>query len=205
MLCQPNIFFFFFDRRQNELRHFALKGLFDVLLTSKEENIAFPPPSPSCNLVPMFELSLENNKRPNFEWRRQGRSVDSYVVWSYPIWVQCLNNFVADCGRNRDIFHRPFQGFFNFWLGPTGENPLTRLKVPLTISQVAKFKRNLLKTSEDIATQTHRVSQRFVWWGVSLCPSPDIRLENFATLWTNIFARFGRIWERLGTEYTLSR
>ena len=29
--------------------------------------------------------------------------------------------------------------------------------------------------------------------GTSSCSPPDIRLENFATLWTNIFARFGRI------------
>ena len=27
----------------------------------------------------MFELPLENNKHPNFEWRGQGRGVDSYV------------------------------------------------------------------------------------------------------------------------------
>ena len=27
-------------------KHFALKGLFDVFLASKEENIAFSPPSP---------------------------------------------------------------------------------------------------------------------------------------------------------------
>ena len=31
------------------LRHFVLKGLSDVLLTSTVENKAFPPPSPSCN------------------------------------------------------------------------------------------------------------------------------------------------------------
>ena len=31
--------------RQNELRHFAPKGLSDILLTSKGENKAFPPPS----------------------------------------------------------------------------------------------------------------------------------------------------------------
>ena len=79
-VSQTFSFFFFFNRRQNELRHFALKGLFDVLLTSKEENITFPPPSPPRNVVPKFELSLENNKLPNFEWRGQGRIVDSYVV-----------------------------------------------------------------------------------------------------------------------------
>ena len=50
-------------------RHFTLKGLFDVFLTSKEENIAFPPPSPPCNVVRLFKLPLENNKHPNFKWR----------------------------------------------------------------------------------------------------------------------------------------
>ena len=72
-------------------------GLFYNLLTSKGENIAFPPPSHPCNVVPMFKLPIENNKHPNFEWRGQGRGEDSFVLWSYPIWVQCLNNFDADC------------------------------------------------------------------------------------------------------------
>ena len=45
----------------------------------------------------MFELPTENNKHPNFERRGQGRGADSFVSWIYPIWVQCLNNFVADC------------------------------------------------------------------------------------------------------------
>ena len=69
-----------YNRRQNELRHLALKGLFDVFLTSKEENIAFPPLSPPFNVVPLFELPLENNKHPNFEWRGQGWGVDCYVL-----------------------------------------------------------------------------------------------------------------------------
>ena len=83
--------------QQNYLSHFALKGLSDVLLTSKAENKAFPPPSPLCDVVRMFKLPIENNKHPNFEWRGEGRAVDSFVLWSYPIWVQCLNNFVAGC------------------------------------------------------------------------------------------------------------
>ena len=45
----------------------------------------------------MFELPIENNKHPNFEWRGQRRGADSVVLQGYPIWVQCLNNFVADC------------------------------------------------------------------------------------------------------------
>ena len=39
----------------------------------------------------------KTNKHPNFERRGQGRGADSFVSWRYPIWIQCLNNFVADC------------------------------------------------------------------------------------------------------------
>ena len=74
------------------------QGFFNVLLTSKGVNIAFPPPSPPCNyVVPKFKLPTENNKHPNFERRGQGNGADSFVLWFYPIWVQCLNNFVTDC------------------------------------------------------------------------------------------------------------
>ena len=73
-------------------------GLFYVLIASKGGNIAFPPPSRPCNVVPMFKVPIENNKHPNFKWRGQGRGVDSFLLWGYPIWVPCLNNFVADCG-----------------------------------------------------------------------------------------------------------
>ena len=52
---------------QNQSRHFALKGLSEVLLTSKGENKTFPPPSPPCNVVLLFKLRTENNKHPNFE------------------------------------------------------------------------------------------------------------------------------------------
>ena len=60
-------------------------GLFDDLLTSKEENKAFPPPSPPCNDVPLFKLPIENHKQLSFEWREGGRGVDSFVPRSYPI------------------------------------------------------------------------------------------------------------------------
>ena len=48
---------------------------------------------------PMFDLPTENNKHPNFEWRGQGRGVDSFVLRSY-----LLNNLVADC-LNRKRSH----------------------------------------------------------------------------------------------------
>ena len=59
-------------QRQNQLRHFAKMGLFDILMTSKGENKAFPPPSRPCNVVPLFKLPIENHKHPNFEWRGGG-------------------------------------------------------------------------------------------------------------------------------------
>ena len=49
--------------------------------------------------------TIGDNKHPNFEWRGQGRGVDSSVLWSYPIWVQCLNNFVADCLNRESATH----------------------------------------------------------------------------------------------------
>ena len=44
-----------------------LKELSDVLQTSKGENIAFPPPSPPCNVVPLFETTYRNTPTLNRE------------------------------------------------------------------------------------------------------------------------------------------
>ena len=57
-----------FNRRRNELRHFAQNWAFYILLTSKGGNLGFPPPSPQCRVVLMFEVPIENNEHPNFEW-----------------------------------------------------------------------------------------------------------------------------------------
>ena len=77
----------------------------------------------TCNVVPMFELPTENIKHPNLEWRGQRRGADSFVPWSYPIWVQCLDLFVADC-RCDSSFISPHKGALDkiadkrqrFWL-----------------------------------------------------------------------------------------
>ena len=57
-----------YNRRQNELRHFALElGFFTFYWFQKEKKIAFLPPSPPCNVLPMFELPTEkNNWTPQF-------------------------------------------------------------------------------------------------------------------------------------------
>ena len=60
-----------YNQQRNELRHFTLKGRFDVFLNSKGKNIAFPPPSPPCNFAPLFELPIENEKTPQI-WDRGG-------------------------------------------------------------------------------------------------------------------------------------
>ena len=72
---RPKLFFFFLH-----------------LINSKGRKYNFPPPSPPCNVVPLFWLPIENSKHPNFEWRGQRRGTDSFGLRCYPIWVQCLNN-----------------------------------------------------------------------------------------------------------------
>ena len=53
----------------NKLRQFALKGLFNILQTSKGKIKL---------VVPLFQLPVEKAKHPNFEWR--GRGVDCFVL-----------------------------------------------------------------------------------------------------------------------------
>ena len=64
-----------YNRRQNELRHFALElGFFAFYWLQKEKKIAFPPPSPPCNVLPMFELPTEKKKTntPTLNGRDRG-------------------------------------------------------------------------------------------------------------------------------------
>ena len=51
------------------MRRFAQKGLSDVFLKGK---IKLSLPHPPCNVVLLFELPVENNKHPNFEWKGGG-------------------------------------------------------------------------------------------------------------------------------------
>ena len=41
---------------------------------------AFPPLPPPCNVVPLFELPVEDNKRHNFECRGGGRMEGVSIV-----------------------------------------------------------------------------------------------------------------------------
>ena len=72
-------------------------------------------------------------------------------------------------------------------------------KERLKNSNVAKFESDVLITNEDISPQRSGILQTFVWWGTCSCPPPlNKRRKTFATLWSNIFARFWRITFKLG-------
>ena len=43
-----------FNRRQNELRHFTQNWAFLRFINFKRRKYSFPPPSPPCNVVPLF-------------------------------------------------------------------------------------------------------------------------------------------------------
>ena len=75
-------------------------GLFYVLLTSKGGKYSFSSPVPFMQCCADVRATYRKRKHPNFECRRPGRGADSFVLLSYPIWVQCLNNFVSDCSSN---------------------------------------------------------------------------------------------------------
>ena len=93
-------------------------GAFWHFTDFKRGKYSFSSPSPPFNAVLLFKLPLENNKHPNFEWGGAGWGVDAFVLWSYLIWVQCLNNFVADCRRVTLLAESNFcflcKGFTNF-------------------------------------------------------------------------------------------
>ena len=43
-----------YNRQQNELRHFAQNWAFLCFIYFKRRKYSFPPPSPPCNVVPLF-------------------------------------------------------------------------------------------------------------------------------------------------------
>ena len=43
-----------YNRRQNELRHFAQDWAFLRFINFKRRKYSVPPPSPPCNVVPLF-------------------------------------------------------------------------------------------------------------------------------------------------------
>ena len=74
-------------------RNFALKNLCDVLPPSEEKTLAFlHPPSPPCNVVPLYKLSVINDKNPNFEWRRWIEGLQIVLLSEEPNLCTVLKN-----------------------------------------------------------------------------------------------------------------
>ena len=82
-----------YNQRQNELIHFALNWAFSCCIDFKRRKYSFSSP------IPSVQCCATNTPTPQLwmEWGGEGRGAGCFVLWSYPIWVQCLNNFVADC------------------------------------------------------------------------------------------------------------
>ena len=79
-LVQISTVWFNFSRWQNVLRHFALNWAFLRFTDFQRGKYTLFFPAPCSNVVPLFELPIENNKHSTFEWRGQGRGVDSFVI-----------------------------------------------------------------------------------------------------------------------------
>ena len=69
-----------YNRRQNELRHFALNWAFLHFTDFKSGKYSFSSPIPSMQCCAAVQATFRNNKHLNFEWRGQGRGVDSFVL-----------------------------------------------------------------------------------------------------------------------------
>ena len=53
-----------------------------------------------CNVVLLFELRVEDNEHPNFEWRGGGgMTMVEVTLFEY----NCLNNFVLDCRFKKPV------------------------------------------------------------------------------------------------------
>ena len=63
--------------------------------------------------MPLFELPIENNKYPNFEWREGGRDLDSFVL-KLP-YLKMKGDFDWSC---KDINYGKYQAFPLFSSSP---------------------------------------------------------------------------------------
>ena len=102
------------------MRHFSQKDLSAFLLTLKEQNKAFLLSSPRSPMQCWaavraalwhefyHKVPVENNKYSNFEWKKEGRGVNCFVLSRENSSLKLptgtlLNNFVTDCGSNTSV------------------------------------------------------------------------------------------------------
>ena len=61
----------------------------------KGKCFSFPSPSKQCCATVWATCTKQQTPQLWMEGRR--RAVNCFVLWSYPVWGQCFNNFVTDC------------------------------------------------------------------------------------------------------------
>ena len=67
-------------------------GLFVCYTDFKKRKYSFYSPIPSMQCCADVWTTYRKQQTPQLWMEGQGRGVDFFVLWSYPIWVQCLNN-----------------------------------------------------------------------------------------------------------------
>ena len=61
----------------------------------KGKRFSFPSPFKQCCAIVWATCIKQQTPQLWIEGRR--RAVNCFVLWSYPVWGQCFNNFVTDC------------------------------------------------------------------------------------------------------------
>ena len=61
----------------------------------KGKHFSFPSPFKQCCATVWATCTKQQTPQLWMEGRR--RAVNCFVLWSYPVWGQCFNNFVTDC------------------------------------------------------------------------------------------------------------
>ena len=61
----------------------------------KGKRFSFPSPFKQCCATVWATCTKQQTPQLWMEGRR--RAVNCFVLWSYPVWGQCFNNFVTDC------------------------------------------------------------------------------------------------------------
>ena len=72
------------------------KGAFCCFTDFKRGKLIFSSPIPSMQCCAAVRATYRKQQTPQLWMEGRGRGVDSFVLWSYPVWAQCLNNFVAN-------------------------------------------------------------------------------------------------------------
>ena len=113
-------------------RLFVLKELSDVLLTSRVENKVFPPPSPLCNVVPLFMSYLQTTT--NTPTLKEGESREVWILlfsvvtlFEYNVSTIILSPIVAKGGLAGRVALFPRKTFLHI-NGAGWEAPMLNLK-----------------------------------------------------------------------------